>query len=275
VLVLPSVALFLPFVHLLRKIVASGLKVLALVGPFNDDDIVTGELTFQVDDLDHEKAVLLLPTVALFLPSVHLHVEEANSLFQLVDLWSMTIDDDLVLLDGLHVNRDFAVAVVVLGLHLVELLLPHVAVRFPMLALSSQDNQLLLHLVEFDLHMEKGVVVLLEGVVFSIKLFEMLSGLRKLVLSHGVLIGVHLLELSVLLDFHPKSLDLNVEVSVGLLLLEMLLLPHDDLLSEGVLLVNVHADGGGEFRDSHLELLLHFLDEEFLLHTVFGEMGSV
>jgi hypothetical protein len=67
-------------------------------------------------------------------------------------------------------------------------------------------------------------------VVLLIKLLKVFSCLGELVLSHGILVSVHILELFVLLTLSSQSLDLDMEIFSLLLFIKMLFLPHDNFL---------------------------------------------
>merc|ERR1711990_416618 len=123
--------------------------------------------------------------------------------------------------DLLLVNSDFTVGVVVLLLHLVELLFPHMNLFIEVLALTGQGGYLSFHLSIHGLPLKEGLVLFLKSMVLFLEFVEVVLGFLELVLSHGILISVHVLELLVLLALSPESLDLNGEVFVGLLHVEM------------------------------------------------------
>jgi len=262
------VTFLLPIVTFLFPHVTLLVKVFALERPVLD-------LVFVLTRKFMSMVVLLFPFVAFSLPLMEFSVVTLASLFVNVafllpffDDVIMTFDAVFELLDSLHVDGDLAVGIVVLGLHLVVLLFPHVALLIHMLILVFPHGKLLCHVMELFLHVEKGVVLFLQSVVLLIKLLKMFSGLGKLVLSHGILVSVHVLELFVLLTLSSQSLDLDVEISSLLLFIKMLLLPHDNLLREGVFFCNMHTDGCFELDNSLFELLLHSFHEEFLIEIV-------
>ena len=180
----------------------------------------------------------------------------------------MAFDGHLELSDSLFVDSDLAEGVVVSGLHLVEFVFPHVAFLVDLSVLGFPHGALSLNFMEFGFDVKESVVLLQKGVVLDVQLLEVVSGLLESVLSHGILISVHIGELLSFLELSPQSLDFDVKIFVGLFKIEAFLLPHDDFLREGIFLVNVHRDGSFEFVDSNLELLLHFSDEHLLVDGI-------
>jgi hypothetical protein len=206
VLVFPLVALLLPHDYVLFKVVASALNNLVLGLPFGDDVVMSFDRMFEFRDPDEEFTVFVFPLLAPLGPgNAVLFKVMASFLKNLVlglpvgDDVVMLGDGDLKLLDGLHVDGNLSIEVVVFALHSVELLLPHVAVFLHMMVLLLPHVAFLLDVDEFLLHVEKGIVVLLELVVFLLQFSEVGLALSKGMLSHGILVSVHVLELLELL----------------------------------------------------------------------------
>jgi len=138
-------ALSLPSVPFFFVVVASVIKALALLFPFFDDDIVTSEGAFVFADGDEESTVLGFPFVALSFPHVNFFVQENTSFFKPSALFLPLGNNDIVSFDrdfeffnGLFADSPLAVDFMIFGLHLVVLLVPHVAFFVKMLAFVDQ-----------------------------------------------------------------------------------------------------------------------------------------
>jgi len=216
-----------------------------------------------LSDVD-QSIVALFESGVLFKDVMVLLLQLVELVLQMFTLLLKAVDDTVVFGDGDLQLRASLLQVAVFLHELVVLVFEVVILLLPFVDGVKVDLDLLFEVVAFVLELKETSVLVFEGVVLLLEIVEMIlssleliSGLLELVLSGLVFVMVHVLELFELSDLDSKSLDLNVEISVLLLVIENLLFEADDLLIEFIFLFDMHFAGSVKLGNSHLEFLGH------------------